>query len=134
MLIENHKRIIEEGFRAIEWAVDQGIEKNQVTIGFHASNIAVNLLELHLHNLKLIKLDNMLKHDWFASKNKIEEKLNFNFEKKEPILKLLFIIEEKRNILCYGKQQSTDTINNVLEKLYELKNIISSLEVKNENN
>jgi|SRR3989344_2839546 len=130
MLNENHARIIKEGSSAIEWAIDQGIENKQTTIGFQASLIAVNLLEIYLHKKGLLKVDFMLKHEWFKSKNKINEKIDFNFERKEEILKLLFSIEEKRNMLCYGKKQSAGDINKILELLYKLKELFEELEVK----
>ena len=130
MLEENHIRIIKEGFSAIQWAIDQGIEDKQTTIGFNASLISVNLLEIYLHRNNLIKVDNILKHEWFGSKNKIKEKLDFNFENKENILQLIFNIEEKRNILCYGKKQKLEKINEILENFYKLKNLFESMGVK----
>ena len=130
MLIENHIRIIREGFSAVHWAIDQGIEEKQTTIGFYSSVIAVNMFELFLQEKKLIKSDYLLKHEWFKSKNKIREKIDFEFERKEEILDLLFKIEEKRNILCYGKKQSIDLINKMLEYIYDLKDIFEGLGVK----
>ena len=130
MLNENHRRIIREGFSVIQWAVNQGIENKQTTIGFHASLIAVNMLELYLHEKNILKVDYLLKHEWFKSKNKVKEKLNFDFEGKEKILNLLFKLEEKRNTLCYGKKQNTELINNTLKYLYELKGLIEDLGVK----
>lgn len=127
MLNKNHLRCIEEGFRVIAWAVDQGLEDMQSTIGFHCSNIVVNLLEMYLHRLKLLPSDNILKHEWFASKNKIEEKLNFEFKGKSDILELMFEIEEKRNMLCYGKKQKTEELDEILDKLYKLKEIFIRL-------
>src|SRR3989338_1824871 len=129
MLKENHIRAIKEGLSAIEWAIDQGLEDKQITIGFYSSLIAVNLLELYMHEINIIKIDNMLKHEWFKSKNKIKEKLDFEFEEKEKILELMFKIEEKRNILCYGKRQRLEILNNILEHTYELKDLIESLGV-----
>ena len=49
---------------------------------------------------------------------------------KEKILELMFKIEEKRNILCYGKRQRLEILNNILEHTYELKDLIESLGVK----
>lgn len=129
MLNENHLRCIEEGFKVIAWAVDQGLEEMQTTIGFHCSNIAVNMLEIYLHKLKILPADNILKHEWFASKNKIREKLDFEFKGKDRILDLMFKIEERRNILCYGKKQKIEETNKVLDKLYELKDFLIKLGV-----
>jgi|SRR3989344_4027666 len=134
MLKENHIRIIKEGFSVIEWSVDQGIEEKQTTIGFQTSLIAVNMLELYLHEKNLLKPDYLLKHEWFKSKNKLKEKLSFYFEGKDKILDLMFSMEEKMNILCYGKKQSLNLINKSLEDLYRLKDLIESLGVKIEIN
>ncbi|MAG47701.1 hypothetical protein CL617_03775 [archaeon] len=130
MLSENHIRIIKEGFSAIQWAIDKGIEEKQTTVGFNVSLVAVNILELYLHEKGILKVDYLLKHEWFKSKNKVKEKLDFDFEGKEKILDLLFRIEEKRNILCYGKKQPLELIDNTLNYLYEFKDLIESLGVK----
>jgi hypothetical protein len=124
MLKENHLRIIREGLSAIQWAIDQGIEDKQTTIGFNTSVIAVNLLEIYPHQKNLIKVDYSLKHEWFGARNKIREKLNFDFEHKQRILELMFALEERRNILCYGKKQKIETINLTLEKFYELQHLL----------
>ncbi len=80
----------------------------------------------------MLKVDNLLKHEWFASRNKIKEKIEFEFEKKNQILEAIEEIEKKRNILCYGKKQKLETINEMLEKMYALKKIFKEMGVDDE--
>ncbi|MCG2717830.1 MAG: hypothetical protein L6408_03215, partial [Nanoarchaeota archaeon] len=88
MNVDNHLRAIKEGFEAIKWAIDQGIEETQTTIAFHCSNIAVNMLEIYLRKKNKITPGHIVKHEWFKSKNKTRKNLEFEFEKKKEILEL----------------------------------------------
>ena len=47
----------------------------------------------------------------------------FDFSRKEEILALIMKIEEKRNILCYGKPQKIEAIQEVLSQFNKLKSI-----------
>ena len=79
------------------------------------------MLEIMLHKENLIDPGFIIKHEWFASKNKIKEKFTFNFKEKEKILELISNIEKERNKLCYGKSQPEETIANVIKSFNELR-------------
>ncbi len=82
MNIEHHLRNLRESAEAIDLAIQRGVEDRQRTIGFHASAAAADIYEIILHKLNLISSGFIVKHEWFASKNKIEDKLPYEFPKK----------------------------------------------------
>lgn len=122
-----HLRNIKESIEEIEGAIHFGIEKRQRTIGFHCSAAAADLLELYLHKKGLLPPAHILKHEWFASANKLNEKLPFDFEKKLEIFELVVGIEKRRNVLCYGTQQPESSIGETLEKFNKLRALFQEL-------
>ena len=82
------------------------------------------MLEIFLHKNNLINPGAIIKHDWFSSSRKANEKLSFDFKNKEKIINLLVDIEAKRNILCYGKPQPVETISSVIESYNKIKSIL----------
>lgn len=121
MKIELHIRNLKESIEEIESAIKIGIKERQRTIGFHASAAAADMLEIMLHKENLIDPGFVIKHEWFASKNKIKEKFPFNFKEKEKILELISNIEKERNKLCYGKPQPEKIIINIINNFNELR-------------
>src|SRR3989338_5664207 len=101
MRIEEHIKGIKESVRLLEYSIEKGLVDNQRTIGFNTSAAAVDMLEILLHKKSLIDPGFIVKHDWFLSKNKVQEKIVFDFPKKKEIIEIIMKIEEKRNILCY---------------------------------
>lgn len=127
--IEEHKKKIREHLEEIDDAIDAGIEKKPITIGFHCSACAIQLLELYLHLQQKLHLSVIIKHDWFkrpkAGQKKevlIERKLPVIFEKKEEIYDLIYTLEEERSSLMYGKS-SKEQIQKVLDTFIKLKGI-----------
>lgn len=135
--IQEHEKRIAEHLEEIEDAINQGIEKKPVTLGFHCSACAVELLELYLHKSNKIPIGKILKHDWFKKPTPeqkkeplIDRKLPVEFERKEEIYKIIYDIEEKRNSLVYGSP-TKEKIKEVLESFQKLKEIFKEL-LKNE--
>ena len=131
--IEEHKQKIQEHLREIEDAIEQGIEKSPITIGFHCSACAIQFLELYLHIQNKISIGKVVKHDWFKRPNLgqrieplIERKLGVEFPEKQKIYDLIYRLEEKRNILVYGKSDEKQ-IKEVLEIFNELKEVFLKL-------
>jgi len=136
--IEEHRKKIIEHLEEIEDAINSGIERKPVTIGFHCSACVIQYLELYLHLTNKISIGKIIKHDWFKKPKPeqrieplIERKLPVIFPKKEEIYKLIYILEEERNILMYGKP-AENQIKNMLENFNKLKTIFKEL-LKNEN-
>lgn len=129
MKTESHAKNIKESLEVIEECIEKGLEARQRTLGFSVSAVNADLLEMLFHKLNLIDSGFVLKHEWLKSKNKIAEKLPFDFPKKEEILALMAEIEEKRNTLCYGSPQKIEVIRDVLEKFNHLRKIFKEVGV-----
>lgn len=130
MKIEDHLRNIRESLDVIKESIEKGIQERQRNIGFNVSVAAVEMLEVFLHNEGLLNPSLLLKHDWFSSVRKANEKLSFDFPEKEKIISLLNEIEAKRNLLCYGKPQETKTIESVLNSFNKIKSIFEARGLK----
>lgn len=123
MKIENHVRNLKESLNLIEESIEKGLVERQRTIGFNTSAASADMLEILLHKKSLIDQGFVIKHQWLKSKNQIKEKLPFDFSSKNKILDLMLKIEEKRNILCYGKPQKEESILEVLDSFNHLKKL-----------
>ena len=135
--VEEHKKKITEHLEEINDAIDQGIEKKPITIGFHCSACSIQFLELYLHVTNKIPIGKVIKHDWFKRPKPeqkkdalIERKLTVNFDKKQKIYELIYALEEERNSLMYGKPVK-EQIKKVIETFFKLKEIFMEL-YKNE--
>ncbi len=135
--IEEHKKKIKEHLEEIEDAIDRGIEKRPVTIGFHCSACSIQFLELYLHLINKIPIGKIIKHDWFKKptpeqkiKPLIERKLAAEFLKKQEIYDLIYKIEEARTTLMYGKAEKRQ-VEAVLTNFNKLKELFKEL-LKNE--
>ncbi|MDP3640650.1 MAG: hypothetical protein Q8R53_05645 [Nanoarchaeota archaeon] len=125
-----HKQHIEEHLQEVEDALAIGKERRPVTLGFHASACSIELLELYLHVLGKISSGAMLKHEWFKQprpeqkmKPLAERKLGIDFPHKQEILSLLYVIEEERNKLIYGKPRM-EALEGVLKAFQRLHTLI----------
>ncbi|MBI2139812.1 hypothetical protein HYU14_02720 [Candidatus Woesearchaeota archaeon] len=121
MNAEGHRKRLKESLDAISDAIEQGIDEKQRTIGFNASAACADMLEILLHKLNLIDPGFTVKHEWLKSKNKILEKFPFSFPGKEEIFSLIMLVEEKRDILCYGKPQKAEALKEVIENFNAVK-------------
>jgi len=108
--ISEHKRRIKEHLEELQEAVNIGIEKRPVTVGFHASACAMEMLEMYLHLSNLISTGKKVNHTWFKKPTEgqkiepmIERKLPVSFPNKEKVYALIYTIEDSRDNLIYGK-------------------------------
>ncbi len=123
MKIENHLRNLQESVEEIENAVKEGLEKKQRTLGFHTSSAAIDMLEIILHKNNLIDFGFVIKHEWFNSKRKIEEKIYFDFPRKKEIIEHISKIESARNKFCYGKRQNEEELEEIVNEFNKLKGL-----------
>ncbi|MBI2137533.1 hypothetical protein HYU12_03375 [Candidatus Woesearchaeota archaeon] len=121
MNIETHLRNLRESLEVIRESIEKGIVERQRTLGFNTSAAAADMLEAFLHGKNLIDTGFTIKHEWLKSKNKVNEKLPFEFPRKQEILGLIANIEEKRNALCYGKPQKEEVLQELLANFNALK-------------
>lgn len=127
MRVEAHLENLRESVREVERAVQEGLLLNQRSLGFHASAAAVDMLEIILHERRLIDPGFVIKHEWFNSAKKIAEKFPFDFPKKKEILLLVSHIENVRNTFCYGKRQSEESLEVVVKNFQALKRLFSEV-------
>lgn len=121
MKIDTHLKNLRESLEVIEESIEKGLVKRQRNIGFNTSVACVDMLEILLHKHYLIDPGFVIKHEWFRSKNKIKEKFPFDFPYKMELMGLISKIEEKRDILCYGKPQKIEVIQEVIADFNKLK-------------
>lgn len=121
MNIETHLRNLRESLEVIREGIEKGLVERQRTLGFNTSAAAADMLEAFLHKNNLIDTGFAIKHEWLKSKNKVNDKLPFDFPNKKEILGLIFRIEEKRNVLCYGKPQKEEVLQELLADFNALK-------------
>lgn len=131
--IEEHKKKIKEHLEEIDDAIERGIEKKPVSIGFHCSACSLQLLELYLHTANKISIGKVIKHDWFKRPKPeqkqeplIERKLTIEFPRQNEIYNLIYDIEDERNILMYGKPKE-EQIKKILDLFLKLKEIFFGL-------
>jgi len=124
---DTHRLKIQEAKEELEDSILTGYAKRQVTIGFYTSFLACNMFELYLHNARLVDLSTNFKHEWFASKRKLQERFTFDFPRKQEILELMHLIEKNRNVLCYGNPQPELCIKEQVERLHALEIIFQEL-------
>jgi len=129
MKIETHINAVRESIDTLKDCLSKGIENRQRTIGFHCSAAAVDLVEIYLHQQNLIDIGLYLKHNWFASIKSASKHIP-EFPQKSEILQILHEIERKRNLLCYGKPQPIQTIEETLVLFNKLKARLEALGVK----
>ncbi|MBI2542372.1 hypothetical protein HYV80_06705 [Candidatus Woesearchaeota archaeon] len=121
MKIETHLKNLKESIEVIEESIEKGLVERQRNIGFNTSAACIDMLEILLHKNDLIDPGFIIKHEWLKSANKIKEKFPFDFSKKNEIIRLISKIEEKRDILCYGKPQKVEIIQEVINNFNTLK-------------
>ncbi|MFA4819466.1 MAG: hypothetical protein WC613_00740 [Candidatus Aenigmatarchaeota archaeon] len=127
MRIEEHRKALEEHERNIRRCIDDGMEKNQRNIGYNISQASIEMLSIYLLKLKLVQVSINFDHRIFKHSKSIREKLVFDFPRKTEIMDLMRKIEEKRNILCYGKRKSEKEIVEMLAFYNNLKEIVGEL-------
>jgi len=123
MNIEKHIDRLKESLEVLDESISRDLVKRQRTIGFNTSAASADMFEIFLHKNKFIDPGFIVKHEWFKSKNKVEEKFPFDFDSKKEIISILYFIEDKRNMLCYGSPQQESIIREVIAKFNKLKKL-----------
>ena|SRR3989344_3033841 len=127
MKIDSHLENLKESIREVEEAVTKGLSTKQRTLGFHTSAVAIDILEIILHKNNLIDPGFVIKHEWFNSERKIEEKFPFDFQYKKEIMNLIKNIENIRNNLCYGKRQEDKILEKLIYDFNKLKELFKEV-------
>ena len=123
MRIEEHTAALSEHEENLKLAIERSLLKNQRNIGYNASQASVELFSIHMHRLNLIVVGENLDHRIFKSKE-VDNRIPQDFPNKNSILELMRKLEEKRNILCYGKAMPENEIKEVIMAYNDLKGMI----------
>src|SRR3989338_4796269 len=126
MNICKHLERLKESLEVIDESITRGIIRRQRTIGFSLSAASADMFEIFLHKEKLVDPGFVVKHEWFKSKNKLEEKFPFDFAAKAVIFELMGLMEEKRDALCYGVPKEEKYIRDAIDNFNELKKIFDT--------
>jgi len=128
--IADHKRRIKEHLEELQESVNIGVEKRPISIGFHTSACAAEILEMYLHLSNLISTGKKVNHIWFKRPHEkqkieplIERKLPVSFSDKEKVYALIYAIEDSRDDLVYGKPRKGE-VEAVLMAFQKLKAIM----------
>ncbi len=126
MKVEEHEKAYQEHLRNLNKAIEEGTEENQRNIGYNVSQGAVELFAIYLHKLNLLQgSGDQMDHRIFKSENLIKKKIPFEFLSRKEILALMKSIEDKRNILCYGKRKPKNEIEDFINNFQKLRRIIN---------
>ena len=82
--IPDHKKRIKEHLDGIQEAVNIGIDKRPVTIGFHTSACVMEMLEMYLHLANLISTGKKVNHLWFRRPQE-RQKIEPLIDRKLPV-------------------------------------------------
>lgn len=131
---ERHEGILKEVLDEIESALNDknGLLMHQRRLAFSLSLGAVNLLELHFHNLNVMKEGSMIEHTWFKrNKKNVFEKLGKQITSPvdsikdiDEIVDIIREIEERRDDLAYGAPATENLLQNKINLFFKLKKIL----------
>jgi hypothetical protein len=124
MKIEEHHKAFDEHERNIRRCIDEGIADNQRNLGYNISQASIELLSIYLLKLKLVTVSINFDHRIFKSSDAIKTKISFDFPEKSKILDVMKRVEEKRNILCYGKRKTIKEIEEMIKLYNDLKMLL----------
>jgi len=94
MKVENHYKRLKENIDVLNKNLKKSFIDRQSTIAFSISAASIHMIEIFFHESNLVDYSFIIKHEWFKSKHKLDEKLRFNFPKKQEILELMKYIHE----------------------------------------
>jgi len=103
------------------------IVERQRVIGFAASEISCDLFALLVHKKNLVSPGFNVNHRFFSSEKSAREKFDFEFPKKNELIRLLVSQENYRNLLCYGKSKERKVVEDAIENMQQIKSLIENL-------
>lgn len=133
MRVERHSEVIMEVLDEVEVALkdERGLVAHQRWLAFSLSLGSVNLLEMYLHKLGIIKEGSKFDHRWFGkSKSRVFEQLQNqitspvdSIENISSIIDIMLKLEEKRNDLAYGAPATEKILQEKINLFFELKKV-----------
>lgn len=114
MKIEEHRSALLEHERNITRCINEGAEENQRNLGYNVSQASIEMFSIHLLKLKLVHLSVNYDHRLFKNSVAVRASFPFDFPEKSRILGIMRQIEEKRNLLCYGKRKPLKEVQEMI--------------------
>jgi len=130
MKIEEHEKALEEHEKNIRRCIDEGLAENQRNIAYNASQAGIERLSIYLLKLKLVPVSINFDHRIFKNNAAVKNAFPFDFPEKAAILAAMKNIEEKRNILCYGKRKPAKECEEMLRLYNSLKELLGGKDEK----
>jgi len=131
---EKHEETLKEVLDEIEAALidKRGLLAHQRRLAFSLSLGAVNLLELHFHNLNIIKEGSKIDHRWFKKKketilDQIQKQITSpveSIEEIDTIIDMIIKIEKKRDDLAYGAPTTESILQEKINLFFDLKKMV----------
>ena len=123
---EEHRKNITQFLDDISEKIRSGLlVDRQKIIAFSSSEAATNLVEYFLHKKNVVSMGFHLNHNYFASEQRAERMLEFDFPKKKELVSLLVKQEELRNLLCYGKEKKGDKVEEAIATVQKIREIVA---------
>ena len=130
---EKHEEILKEVLDEIEIALKdkRGLTAHQRRLAFSLSLGAVNLFELYLRNINVMKEGSKIDHRWFKKKReKIFEQLQKQITSQvasiseiNKIIDIIIKIEKKRDDIAYGSPTTEKILKEKINLFFELKKL-----------
>jgi hypothetical protein len=130
MRIEEHIKALEEHERNIRKCIDDGLEDNQRNLGYNVSQASIEMLSIYLLKSRLVPVSVNFDHRIFKNSEYIKNTFSFDFPGKARILGFMKNIEEKRNLLCYGKRKPLKDIEEMIMLYNKLKEVLGDMNEK----
>ena len=134
MKIEKHKEILKEVLDEIESALkdNRGLVSHQRRLAFSLSLGSVNLIEIYLRTLDVMKEGSKINHMWFKRKNDtikdyMQKQITVPLRSVadiDKIIEIAFKIEEKRDDLAYGAPSTEKLLQEKINLFFELKKVV----------
>jgi|APSaa5957512622_1039677.scaffolds.fasta_scaffold58500_2 hypothetical protein len=129
-------KILEEVLDEIKLSLEdpRGMQIHKRRLAFSLSLGASTLIESYFYNKEILKSGAKINHQWLnKSLDNLKEILSNQIicsmgELKEldSLLELAQKIEEKRNIIIYGKEFSEDLLKDLINLFFKLKEIVEN--------
>ena len=134
MKIEKHEVILKEVLDEIESALkdNRGLISHQRRLAFSLSLGSVNLIEIYLRKLDIMKEGSKINHMWFKRKDDtikdyIQKQITVPLHSVadiDKIIEIAFKIEEKRDDLAYGAPSTEKLLQEKINLFFELKKVV----------
>lgn len=133
MKLERHQEVLKEVLDEVEAALQdkRGLVAHQRRLAFSLSLGSVNLLEMYLHKLGIMKEGSKVDHRLFSkSRERLLEHLQKQItspvdsvENIGRIVDIMVKIEEKRNDLAYGSPSTEKILQEKINLFFELRRV-----------